>query len=66
MHAAKSWTPAFAGMTGTRWGDPRKRIWLFHGGPRSRRTIAYYSNGEKQIPRAILLACKGWEADQVA
>jgi hypothetical protein len=32
----------------------------------SRRTIAYYSNGEKKIPRAILLACKGWEADQPA
>lgn len=32
----------------------------------SRRMIAYYSNGEKQIPRAILLACKGWEADQAA
>ncbi len=32
----------------------------------SRRMIACYSNGEKQIPRAILLACKGWEADQAA
>jgi hypothetical protein len=32
----------------------------------SRRMIAYYSNGEKKIPRAILLACKGWEADQAA
>ncbi len=32
----------------------------------SRRTIAYYSNGEKKIPRAILLACKGWEVDQAA
>ena len=32
----------------------------------SRRMIAYYSNGEKKIPRAILLACKGWEAGQAA
>jgi len=32
----------------------------------SRRMIAYYSNGEKKIPRAILLACKGWEIDQAA
>jgi Protein of unknown function (DUF2442)/Helix-turn-helix len=27
----------------------------------SRRTIAYYSNGERSIPIAILLACTGWE-----
>jgi hypothetical protein len=27
----------------------------------SRRSVAYYSNGERAIPRAILLACKGWE-----
>ena len=27
----------------------------------SRRSVAYYSNGERTIPRAILLACKGWE-----
>jgi Protein of unknown function (DUF2442) len=32
----------------------------------SRRMIAYYSNGEKKIPRAILLACKGWEVDHAA
>ncbi len=32
----------------------------------SRRMIAYYSNGEKKVPRAILLACRGWEADQAA
>jgi len=32
----------------------------------SRRMVAYYSNGEKKIPRAILLACRGWEADQAA
>ena len=30
----------------------------------SRRTIAYYSNGERKIPKAILLACTGWEARQ--
>ena len=30
----------------------------------SRRTIAYYSNGERKIPKAILLACTGWEAGQ--
>jgi len=28
----------------------------------SRRTIAYYSNGERRVPKAILLACKGWDA----
>lgn len=27
----------------------------------SRRMIAYYSNGEKNVPKPILLACKGWE-----
>ncbi len=27
----------------------------------SRRMVAYYSNGDKSVPRAILLACKGWE-----
>lgn len=27
----------------------------------SRRTVAYYSNGEKKIPKPILLACTGWE-----
>jgi hypothetical protein len=27
----------------------------------ARRTIAYYSNGERAIPKAILLACTGWE-----
>ena len=32
----------------------------------SRRMIAWYSNGEKKVPRAILLACKGREADQAA
>jgi hypothetical protein len=29
----------------------------------SRRMIAYYSNGEKPIPRPVLLACKGWEVE---
>lgn len=28
----------------------------------SRRTIAYYSNGDRPVPKAILLACKGWDA----
>lgn len=32
----------------------------------SRRMVAYYSNGEKPVPRPILLACKGWEVEQVA
>jgi hypothetical protein len=32
----------------------------------SRRMIAYYSNAEKPVPRPILLACKGWEAEQAA
>ncbi len=32
----------------------------------SRRMVAYYSNGEKPVPRTILLACKGWEIEQAA
>ena len=32
----------------------------------SRRMVAYYSNGEKPVPRAIRLACRGWEADRAA
>jgi len=32
----------------------------------SRRMVAYYSNGEKPVPKPILLACKGWEALQAA
>jgi hypothetical protein len=28
----------------------------------SRRMVAYYSNGEKRVPKPILLACRGWEA----
>jgi hypothetical protein len=27
----------------------------------SRRMVAYYSNGEKPVPKTVLLACKGWE-----
>lgn len=32
----------------------------------SRRMVAYYSNGEKTVPKPILLACKGWEAERAA
>ncbi len=32
----------------------------------SRRMVAYYSNGEKRVPKSILLACKGWEASEAA
>jgi hypothetical protein len=32
----------------------------------SRRMVAYYSNGEKPVPRSIQLACKGWEVSQAA
>jgi hypothetical protein len=32
----------------------------------SRRMVAYYSNGEKRVPRPILLACRGWEAGEAA
>jgi len=28
----------------------------------SRRQVAYYASGEEPVPRYILLACKGWEA----
>lgn len=28
----------------------------------ARRTVAYYSNGERPVPKAIQLACKGWDA----
>jgi hypothetical protein len=27
----------------------------------ARRTVAYYSNGDRPVPKAILLACRGWE-----
>ncbi|HUI62981.1 MAG TPA: DUF2442 domain-containing protein [Steroidobacteraceae bacterium] len=32
----------------------------------SRRQIAYYLSGRERVPRYILLACKGWEAEQEA
>ncbi len=32
----------------------------------SRRMVAYYSNGEKAVPKPILLACKGWEVANAA
>ncbi len=32
----------------------------------SRRTVAYYSNGTRPVPKAILLACKGWDASHPA
>jgi hypothetical protein len=33
---------------------------------RSRRQVAYYASGEHEVPRTVLLACKGWEAEQRA
>jgi len=24
--------------------------------------VAYYSNGEKAVPKTVMLACQGWEA----
>ena len=27
----------------------------------ARRSVAYYSNGDRPVPKAILLACRGWE-----
>lgn len=32
----------------------------------SRRMVAYYSNGQKPVPKPILLACKGWEVSNAA
>jgi transcriptional regulator with XRE-family HTH domain len=29
----------------------------------SRRMVAYYSNGDRKVPRPILLACLGWELE---
>ena len=29
----------------------------------SRRMVAYYSNGEKPVPKTVLLACRGWEME---
>jgi hypothetical protein len=31
----------------------------------ARRTVAYYSSGQRPIPKAILLACRGWETDSM-
>lgn len=28
----------------------------------ARRTVAYYSNGDRPVPRTVLLACAGWDA----
>ena len=30
----------------------------------SRRQVAYYASGERTVPRTVLLACKGWEAEK--
>jgi len=30
----------------------------------SRRQVAYYASAEHEVPRYILLACKGWEQEQ--
>jgi len=32
----------------------------------SRRQVAYYASGEHEVPRTVLLACKGWEVEQRA
>ncbi len=32
----------------------------------SRRMVAYNSNGEKHVPKSILLACRGWEVGAAA
>ncbi|MCR2834713.1 hypothetical protein [Parerythrobacter lacustris] len=32
----------------------------------ARRTVANYSNGSQPVPKAILLACKGWTAQKAA
>jgi hypothetical protein len=32
----------------------------------SRRQVAYYASGRHDIPRTVLLACKGWEAEREA
>lgn len=32
----------------------------------SRRQVAYYASGEHVVPRTVLLACKGWEAERQA
>jgi uncharacterized protein YbdZ (MbtH family) len=30
----------------------------------SRRMVAYYGRGEREVPKTVLLACKGWEAER--
>lgn len=30
----------------------------------SRCQVAYYASGERPVPRTVLLACKGWEAER--
>lgn len=30
----------------------------------ARRTVAYYASGEHEVPRTVLLACRGWEVEQ--
>ena len=32
----------------------------------ARRTVAYYSNGDRAVPKTVLLACKGWDASHSA
>ena len=32
----------------------------------SRRQVAYYASGEHEVPRYVLLACRGWEAERHA
>jgi uncharacterized protein DUF2442 len=32
----------------------------------SRRQVAYYLSGEQEVPRTVLLACKGWEQERAA
>lgn len=32
----------------------------------SRRMVAYYRDGSKEIPRTVALACRGWESLQTA
>ena len=31
----------------------------------SRRMVAYYASGEREVPRTVLLACKGWESERL-
>lgn len=30
----------------------------------SRRMVAYYASGGREVPRTVLLACKGWESER--